>query len=461
MITCVCVSGATADLRVQAWNTLTLAIDSGGPDAEDALGLLGMIEEQKARDLIDLTLKGKNGWAMAFVAKGLTAGQCRNYLPELKVAVLDPTIESKAELLAAIARANNVEATQILAAVGEKGIQPYSGIALGFLKQMGQLADNVLEKMATNGSSPSARETALVCLIRMRTHDAIPAFKAALHDEVQNVRVAGALGLARWGIADGKKELALASKSHDMSYQIEALVALAMLGQLEAFGNLSALVAGADETVTARVVWAIARSGNSTLKAFVYRRHLENNPVFREMLIERLLSTTNSHDLSLLEEAMSDKDDMCALIAAQKLLASGDNAHTQGAVTRGLNSTDERVRYLATQLASQYAVFWPELVKRVGDTNPTISAAAIWITARLNQREKFADLEHCFITGDRLVSLAAARALLSLDQKAAIEIFIKQLNTGSGYRKLYSSAMLLTIANGQLAILPSDALKGM
>jgi len=45
----------------------------------------------------------------------------------------------------------------------------------------------------------------------MRTRDAIAAFKAVLRDREGCVRLAGALGLAAWGIAEGQKELAIAT----------------------------------------------------------------------------------------------------------------------------------------------------------------------------------------------------------------------------------------------------------
>lgn len=71
------------------------AIASGGPDARDAFALLGGIGDRRARELLELTLRGVDGNAIEYAAGGLSADQCRQYLPELRRAALDPAIEPK------------------------------------------------------------------------------------------------------------------------------------------------------------------------------------------------------------------------------------------------------------------------------------------------------------------------------------------------------------------------------
>jgi hypothetical protein len=63
---------------------------------------------------------------------------------------------------------------------------------------------------------------------------------------------------------------------------------------------------------------------------------------------------------------------------------------------------------------------------------------------KLHQTAKFRDVERYFTGKDRNLSLLAAKVLLDLNPKMAHSLFQDQLESKSGYVRLYSAAMLLT-----------------
>lgn len=443
-----------------AWSVLTLAMDTGGVDAEDALMLLGAIDDQTARELLHATLRGKNGLAIASAAKGLTPAQCIRYLPELNAAALDPALEPKAEVLAAIGRAGDAAAAEALAQVGNQLESPTSGVAFGVLDHMGAVAESVLAEQAVSGQSAWVRETAASILRRKRIRSAVPVFSDELHDGDERVRVAGALGLAQWGVADGKEELKTAAKGKDTDDKVEALVALGVLGDPQAFRSLKTLIARSDEVTKGRVVWAIARSGNARLKAFVYQLRLQDKPEFRMMLAEKLFDPADTRDLGVLEQCLASGDEVMQLIAAERLLGTPAAGVAEAVVVRGFTSSNEQARYLALQLASRDRRVWPDLADRVSDPDPAVKVAALTAVGDLNQRERFEEVKPYLADERRLVSLTAARVLMSLDPNAARTVFESHVTSALSHVRIYSAAMLLAIARsaqaGQAGDLPAN-----
>lgn len=435
----------------ELWSRLTPVLEGGGPDAEEVLMLLGTIDDETARQLLRTTLEGKSGLTISYAAKGLTLAQCLMYLPDLRNAALDPSVEPKPAILAAIARAGNAKAAEILGAVADAADQPAAGVAFGLLEQMGAVARQPLQREVADGRSAWARETAVSILRRMRTRDALPAFRTALQDGDENVGIAGALGLAQWGIADGEKTLEAAAKRVGDDYQVEALVALATLDRPQALRALRSFVTGPDEILKGRVVWAIARSGDPKLKAFAYQLRLEQKPEFLAMLAEKLLDTRDPRDLSVLEAALTGGDQMCELIAAQRLLGTGLRGTAETVIARELGSDNEPARSLAIKLASEDSGLWPTLASRVNDAEAGVKVAAMIAVMNLRETERFDEVQQNLESDSRAVSLTAARVLVSLDPNAARTVFEKHAISTLSYVKIYSSAMLLALAQRGLA----------
>ena len=70
-------------MKVSCGNILSVGVDSAGSSAQDVLSLLGTIDDQRARALIEQTLQGTNGLLITYVAKGLTRRECISYLSDL------------------------------------------------------------------------------------------------------------------------------------------------------------------------------------------------------------------------------------------------------------------------------------------------------------------------------------------------------------------------------------------
>ena len=437
--------GAVDIPRIDYWHILTSAIDSGGPDADDVFALLGTIDDQKARSLLETTLGGQSGPAIEYAARGLTPSECRFYLQNLKRAAIDSSIQPKSSLLTAIARAGTDQAAQVLAEVAGQASQPAAGIAFGLLEHMGSIAEPVLEREAISGETAWTRETAASALRRMGTRGALPAFKADLRDPDENVRIAGALGLAQMEIPDGRAILESAAKRSGSGYQIDALVGLAILGERKAIRKIVDILNDSGEGTRGEMVWAIARSKSAKLKALTYQMELGRKPEFRAMFAEKLLDPTDPQDMKMPKEMLTDCHQIGGLIAAQKLLGAGFHELSENAITCGLSSPDEQVRHMAMDLAAQDSELWPTLASKVGDSDPAMQVAALTAIRNLGQKEKFNDVEPNLESQTRAVSLAAAKALAALNPTEAQRVFEQALTSRVSFVRIYSAAMLLTI----------------
>lgn len=426
------------------WNILTSAISSPGPNADGVRELLGTIDDQKARDLLKAILSGTDGGAIEYAARGLSPDQCRQYLPQLKKVALDSTIEPKTGLLAAIARAGTLQAAQILGDVADQGSQPAAGVAFGLLKQMGSIAQPVLQREAEAGT-PWERETAAAILRGASTPEAQAAFEADLHNSDKNVRIAGALGLARMGISDGKAVLETAARENNPDYQIDALVALAGLNEPEAIQRVIHLLNYSNETMRARIVWAIARYRMPSLKALAYRLQMENKPAFRSMLAEKMLDPSDPQDLAALKKMLADCRQMDGLIAAETLDKAGLSELSKDAISCGLSSANEQVKQFAAALASQDPKLWPIVASKATDSDQAVQIAALTAIGKLGQKEKFNEVARYLESNDRNVSLAAAKALASLNPIEAQQVFQRALTSKIAYVRIYSAAMLLML----------------
>ena len=430
----------------ELWSVLTLTIDSGGGEAAEVLSLLGTINDQTSQRLADKILRGDNGFSIASVASGLTSKQCLSYIPELRQAVLNPVVSLKPGILAAIARGDSNTAAHVLVDIADKADPSIAGVAFGLLEGMKEKSATMLETEVVHGSSAWCRETAASILRRMRTPSAISSFHAALLDTDQNVRIAGALGLAQWGISAGRNELEIASKGKS-DYQLDALTGLAMLGEPKAFHELRSLLTMPDRSLRVRVVWAISRSGSSRLKAFAYQLGLEKNLTYLAMLSEKLLDPNNEQDKAVLITALANSDRLTALIAAKKLLDSMPSAQAENTVIRYLDSPNEEAKHFAISLALSHDQLLPQLAIRLDDRDQTLQLAAIEAISQIHQNRKFEDVERYLTSDKRILGLASAKTLVSLDQgraKAVFEHLFEESSTAH-YLKVYSAAMLLKI----------------
>jgi HEAT repeat protein len=446
---CVAFSGlinASSDTQQPVyWAVLNSAMASRGPDADDAFALLGSIDDRKARELLEVTLRGVNGDAIEYAARGLSADQCRQYLSELRRAVLDPAIEPKLGVLAALARAGTVEAAEVLAQVANQGAQPAAGVAFGLLEHMGSPAETVLKKEATSGPTAWTRETAASILDRIGARGTVAVFRADIHDSDEKVRIAGALGLSHQGIPEGKTILESAVSRNVPSYALDALVALANLGQAEALRTIEQTLNGPDESTKGALVWAIARSGSTSLKALAYRLGLEKKPEFLAMLAEKLLQPGDVHDLKVLKEALVDCNQAVGMIAAERLVGARLGELAENAIVCGLSSTDAQARQLAVDLALQDSRLWPALADRLEDPDPVLQLAALTAIKRLGAGGRFEQVEELLTSHSRQVSLAAAKTLAALDPIKAHAVFEQALTSQLEYVRIFSAAMLLKL----------------
>lgn len=380
---------AADTIEARAWDVLTQAIKARGEESTIARELLGAIDDAKSRALIDSTFKSEVTWAIDDVAVGLAPAQCRHYLAELGKSALDPRAPHVLNILVAIARAGTSEAAQVLLDIGEQAGQPTAGVAFGLLgEKMGTVAEPLLIRTVTNGGSVRSRQTAAEILRRKKVPDALAAFRSALHDSEEKVRMAGALGLLQFGYQDGRPQIEAAAGDTGNEYHTEALVALATLGRSEAFDSLRALVTGPDEGVRARTVWAIAGSGNARLKEFAFRLGLDRQPIFRGMFAEKLLDPNDPQDRSVLQDMITTGDEMSQLIAVERLLGTKISARAEPIVARALVSGNEAVRQLAVQIASGHPALRPELAKRLASPDPNVQIPAFSAIADLHQQDR-------------------------------------------------------------------------
>ncbi len=246
------------------------------------------INDSQSQALRGTILKSNDSVQINDLASALSAPECRLYLPNLVDAAQNPQIQPEIAVLNGIARAGTSDAATALAGLADSGEQPTGGAALGLLEKMGSVAGQSLSSLARNSRMPSTRETAVWTLSRLHISGSAGVFRSALKDSDENVRIAGAIALARSGQRDGMKELESAAKNQD-SIGIEALATLAALGRDAALEELKALLADGSETTRGQAVWAIARSGSAKLKEFAHQLHLDRQPAHRNMLAGRLL----------------------------------------------------------------------------------------------------------------------------------------------------------------------------
>jgi len=409
--------------------------------------MLGAIGDPKSRALLERILASRDAGAINDAVAGLSSAQCAAHLFELKAAADDPTVRPKNGILDAVARADTSAGAEVLRDVAERAEQPDSGIAFGFLERAGGSAEPLLAGIAVSGRTAWSRETALSILRRMNDRRSLPAFRSALNDAAVSVRLAGALGLAQFGYQDGIRELEAAAGDKSSEYQIEAVVALAGLGQSAAFDTLKKLLASREEAVRGQSVWAIARSGNTNLKQFAYNMGLDHQPVFRSMLAEKLLDPNDKRDKATLDEMITHSDELSRLIAAQRLLQTGTTA--KSVVAEGLRSDNEAGRRLALKIALTSPSLRSTLAGSLGSADPAVEVAALSAMADLHETGLFRNVAADLESTVPRVSAEAARALVALDPVAARAVLEAGLGSQKGYVRINSAAMLLAITQAR------------
>jgi len=427
----------------QAWGVLHLAIDSGGPSADVALRLLGTIDDAEARTVIESSLKSGNPGAAA-VAGGLTRSQCATYLPLLKRLAENPSFEPKPPILQCIAKARSPEAAAVLREIADASGEPDAGAAFGLLESMGPVAVDALARELREGHSASKRETAVYSLPGSTVPGEVAAFREALRDPDAGVRLAGALRLGQLGSAAGEAVLTAAAEGKAPDARREAAAALAALGAPGAAGRLAKLLEDPNRAERIRTIWAIARIDGPRLRNFVYEKGLENEPDFRSMLAEKLLSPGEPRGMAVLASMLSDYDESVRLIAAGRLLSTSlaDLAHT--VVIDGLQSESGTVRALALQIASGSPSMEEALSGLVASSDPIVQEAAIAAAGELRQRDQFSRLEPYLQSRVPAVAMAAAKALLLIDAAAARPILMRGLNSDLSYVRIDCAAVLLS-----------------
>jgi len=345
---------------------------------------------------------------------------------------------------------------ETLREVADAADQPWAGVAFGLLERMGPpVATKPLETELTEGRTASARETAGAVLGRLPVPEAQGALREALRDPDESVRVVAALALAHWHMADGAKTLEDAAKRNDSGSRIDALVAVAAMGRAWALDEIRSLATSSDEALRGRVVWAIARSGELPMKLFAFQLNLDQSPPFLAMLADKLLDPRDARDLSVLQGALSSASATVRLVAARRLLSGPLRSRAEATIASLLGSGDEPTREFAARLASEDSHLWPTLAAQLSNTDPEVETAAIVAAVNLHDTGRFEEIEHSLEAESRTVSLAAAEALISLDPKAARPVFEQHLTSSTGFVRLYSSAMLLTLAQRGQAAVPS------
>ncbi|HEX3743724.1 MAG TPA: HEAT repeat domain-containing protein [Bryobacteraceae bacterium] len=424
-----------------AWRIVSDAAESSGPDRVVALRILGAIGSAESTALLEATLKGNDYHAIGLAAAGLTRRQCGAYLGDLERAAHPPDGQAEPAVLDGIARAGDDQAAKILIDVAESAALPASGIAFGLLGKMGRASEPLLAETVTSGRSSWSRETAAWTLLGMKDAQDVNAFRSALSDSDERVRIAAAIGLARLGDATGEAQLnAAAGGNGDL--RTDAIVSLAALGRPEAIATLRGLLAGGNEASRGQTVWAIARSGSASLKDLAYRLGVDRQPVLRGMLAERLFDPADKRDAAELQEMLTNGDAVSKVIAAGRLMSTGSNAAAQ-ALARALDSDNQGARGLALQLASGYPELRPEVAKRLASTDPAVQVAALSAIADLRRTDEFNDLAKYLTSRSPDVSASAARTLVALDPKAAKPVLRAGQTSKINYVRIYSAAMLI------------------
>jgi HEAT repeat protein len=398
--------------------------------------------------MVDRILKGSNDSAVEEVAQGLTPTEANDYLAELKDAALRNLTRPRPRIISAIARAGTAKAATALRELANQGTEPTAGLAFGLLSEMPPaVADPELIKELLQGASPEVRETAAFILVGKWSRSYIPVFRSVLKDPYERVRFAAALGLAKSGISDGVTELKATAHGDNKDSRLEAIAALASLGEPTAISELKRLVstsAGANKT---SVVWAIASFGAASLKPVTYELGLDRNPVFVSMLAETIYDPNNNRDLSAMRSGIGRDDGAAGLVIASKLLGTSADKDAEIGIIRALSSTSKPVRDLAVQVATSKSRFWPALAERLNDPDPSVKVAALDAIKNLHQTEKFDEVAESLSNPNTVasVSLAAAKTMAALDPQRALEYFSEKLSSSTGYTRIFSASMVLII----------------
>jgi len=433
------VLSAADTTQTAAWKIIVESVRSRGPDQAAAIEALGSINTPASRQLTESILGGKDSFMIAHLVKGLSARQSASLLPQLAAAAREVNPSTSLQVLAAIARAQNIDAARALGTFVGSGEQPRSGVAFGLLESMGAGAEPVLIDALRNGATAWTRETAGATLRRLASTSAIPAFRSALGDPDENVRSIAAVALARFGIPDGLAQLKSAAAKDSSPYQTAAMVALAALGQSDAIEKLKTAATSADRAVRNSAVWEMAWSGSQSIKQLAYALGLDRDVVSRDMLAEKLLDSSDPRDASVLHDMLDRGGEMSQLIAAQRLLPSGSFA-AKLAVSRALDSQDVAVRAFALKLASGDPALRSDLARYIGSSDPEVQLAALSAAADLHQGQ-IAEISPYLSSPDRRISLAAARALVAIDPVAAGPILEKGIEA-KGNLRVHSAALL-------------------
>jgi HEAT repeat protein len=432
-------------LAAEAWAVLDEALRSGGANARIARSVLGQIGDATSHARVGRVLNGNDRYLIDEVVIGLSAQECKSYLPSLKKAAADPMIESKAGIMGAISRAGGEEPVRILAGIADTGKWPTAGIAFGSLAQMGPVAHSALIQLATRSKSPSVRGTAVWILNQKRVPAAIAAFRSALNDPDEKVRTAAAVALANLGVPAGRKQLEEAAQDKAAEMWSDVLVALAVLGDAEALQQLKKLVAGPDPKASDQAAWAIARSQNPMLKNFAYQQGLMRDPRFKGMIAGSLLDPNDPRDRATLQEMTVGEDPMTRLIAAKRLLEGPSPGKAEQVIIESLSSQNSGVRYQAADAAAVRPALKPALAAQVTSDNAVMQLAALGAIADLRQDYRFDEVARLFKTGPPSVSQAAARTLAVVNPAAATTLFTETMRSQKGHVRIFSAAMLLSM----------------
>jgi HEAT repeat protein len=426
---------------------LSLAVETGGADAAEALATLALTKDPRGLDLLQKIMKGDNGLALSSVARELPPARCRLYFDDLKRAAQNPVIEPKATILEAVARAGTSDSAQTLAAIGDTAAQPTSGVAFGVLGQMGIGAERALQQELTSGTSALGRETSAYIIRNIQSSDAGPVFLRALRDPDQNVQFAAALALADIGNPAGLSVLERARADHDVEIRLDAIVALAALQDIQAAKDLQESLHADDASIRAKTVWAMARSRNSRIKALAYEWRLTEEPAYEAMLAEKLLDASDPRDRTALRGVLLSRDATSRLVAAEKLLNSQYASDAQTAIKQYLNSPVDQESALAIAIAEKHPELWPDLATHLNANSARLRVAALHAIAILPQTQLLEAVKENFEDSDANVSFAAAKALVALDAAAARSVFQKDLNATIPHVRIYSAGMLLAMGS--------------
>ncbi len=428
------------------WDVIRKLMAEGGPLAGDALTLIPLIPDAQAERLVLDVLNGSDATAVAAVARGLSASQCARYLPQLSRAAAGAPAQAAPPIWDAVGRARNTEAASVLAGLAGTKAQPLAGIAFGILGTMGAPAVPALSTMLDHGASADNRETAAYVLLDLDRPEAANAFRAALHDSARKVRFAAALGLARLGFGEGMDELEDGARSGDQTARLYALVALVSLGAARYRQELESILNRGTPAAALRCVTTIAWWGTPSLRPLVFDLGLQKRPEFQQAIAERMLDPARAEDLRALKENLKSPNAAARVAAATKILTVSQDSQAASVITSALIANDEAVKRLAVTWAAQSHRFDQALAGLIASTDPDIRVQALDAAGRLGGRRFVGPAKDALASGILPVSMAAARALASIDPDAGRRSLREGLTSASPQIRLVSAVALLSIA---------------